>query len=173
VGTQKSNMPPLLRSSMRLEIDGRDAGIKFSACHFIPGHDKCGRLHGHAYIIRMVLHGEKGERAMVMDFVPLKKALRDIADELDHHILLPGNCPRIQMEVGEEVVVKAEGKRYVFPADDVIILDAEESSAEEIARVILEMVMQKVQFPKNVSSIEIGVDEELGQSAWVSRDPRC
>lgn len=158
---------------MRLEIDGRDAGIKFSACHFIPGHDKCGRLHGHAYIIRMILHGEKGDRAMVMDFVPLKKALRDIADELDHHILLPGNCPYIQMEVGEEVVVKAGGKRYVFPADDVVILDAEESSAEEIARVILEMVMQKVRFPKNVSSIEIGVDEELGQSAWVSRDPRC
>ncbi len=158
---------------MRLEIDGREAGIKFSACHFIPGHDKCGRLHGHAYIIHMVLHGEKGERAMIMDFVPLKKALREIADELDHHILLPGNCPYMQIEVGEEVTVKAKGKRYVFPADDVVILDAEESSAEEIARVILEMVMHKVRFPKNVSELEIGVDEELGQSAWVSRDLGC
>jgi 6-pyruvoyltetrahydropterin/6-carboxytetrahydropterin synthase len=158
---------------MRLEIDGRDAGIKFSACHLIPGHEKCGRLHGHAYIIRMVLHGEKGERAMVMDFVPLKKALRDIADELDHHVLLPGNCPSMKIEVGEEIAVKVKGKSYLFPVEDVIILDAEESSAEEIARVILEMVLQKVRFPKNVSSIEIGVDEELGQSAWVSRDLRC
>ncbi|MDD1746153.1 MAG: 6-carboxytetrahydropterin synthase [Methanomassiliicoccales archaeon] len=158
---------------MRLEIDGRDAGIKFSACHLIPGHEKCGRLHGHAYIIRMVLHGEKGERAMVMDFVPLKKALRDIADELDHHVLLPGNCPSMKIKVGEEIAVKVKGKSYLFPVEDVIILDAEESSAEEIARVILEMVLQKVRFPKNVSSIEIGVDEELGQSAWVSRDLRC
>jgi 6-pyruvoyltetrahydropterin/6-carboxytetrahydropterin synthase len=158
---------------MRLEIDGREAGIKFSACHFIPGHDKCGRLHGHAYIIRMVLNGEKGERAMVMDFVPLKKALRGIADELDHHILLPGNCPHMDIQVGEEILVKVKGKRYVFPAEDVIILDAEESSAEEIARVILEMVLQKVKFPKNISSVEIGVDEELGQSAWVLRDLRC
>lgn len=158
---------------MRLEIDGRDAGIKFSACHFIPGHDKCGRLHGHAYIIRLVLQGEKGERAMIMDFVTLKRALRDIADDLDHHILLPGNSPYMEMQVGEEVVVKVKGKRYVFPADDVIILDAEESSAEEIARIILEMFLQKVTFPKNVYSVEIGVDEELGQSAWVSRDLRC
>jgi 6-pyruvoyltetrahydropterin/6-carboxytetrahydropterin synthase len=158
---------------MRLEIDGRDAGIKFSACHLIPGHEKCGRLHGHSYIIRMVLHGEKGERAMVMDFVPLKKALRDIADELDHHVLLPGNCPSMKIKVGEEIAVKVKGKSYLFPVEDVIILDAEESSAEEIARVILEMVLQKVRFPKNVSSIEIGVDEELGQSAWVSRDLRC
>ena len=158
---------------MRLEIDGREAGIKFSACHFIPGHEKCGRLHGHSYILRLVLHGEKGDRAMVMDFVPLKRALREIADELDHHILLPGNCPYMEMQLGEEVVVKVKGKRYVFPAEDVIILDAEESSAEEIARVILEMLMQKVEFPKNVTLVEVGVDEELGQSAWVSRDLRC
>lgn len=157
---------------MRLEIDGRDAGIKFSACHFIPGHDKCGRLHGHAYIVHLVLHGEKGERGMIMDFVVLKRALRAIADQLDHRVLLPGNCPHIEMEVGDEVVVATEGKRYVFPADDVTILDVEETSAEEIARVVMDMLTAQVDFPANVGSIEIGVDEELGQSAWVSRDLR-
>lgn len=158
---------------MRLEIDGREAGIKFSACHFIPGHDKCGRLHGHAYIIRLVLIGELGDRSMVMDFVPLKRVLRTIADELDHHVLLPGNCRRMRILLGDQIKVEVEGKSYSFPAEDVIILDAEESSAEEIARVILEMVLQKVEFPQNVASLEIGVDEELGQSAWVSRDLRC
>jgi 6-pyruvoyltetrahydropterin/6-carboxytetrahydropterin synthase len=158
---------------MRLEIDGRDAGIKFSACHFIPGHDKCGRLHGHAYNIRLVLHGDKGERSMIMDFVPLKRALREIADVFDHHILLPGNSQHMDLQLGEEVVVRAKGKMYVFPLDDVVILDAEESSAEEIARVILDMVLEKVPIPGNVACIEIGVEEELGQSAWVSRDLRC
>jgi 6-pyruvoyltetrahydropterin/6-carboxytetrahydropterin synthase len=157
---------------MRLEIDGRDAGIKFSACHFIPDHDKCGRLHGHAYIIRLVLHGEKGARSMIMDFVLLKKVLRNIADQLDHRVLLPGNCPLIEMEVGDEVVINTLGKRYVFPADDVTILDVEETSAEEIARVVLEMVLAQVSFPQNVERIEIGVDEELGQSAWVVHDLR-
>jgi 6-pyruvoyltetrahydropterin/6-carboxytetrahydropterin synthase len=157
---------------MRLEIDGRDAGIKFSACHFIAGHDKCGRLHGHAYAIRLVLHGEKGERSMIMDFVVLKKVLRSIADQLDHRVLLPGNCPLIEMKVGNEIVINTKGKRYVFPPDDVTILDVEETSAEEIARVILEMVLAQVTFPRNVERIEIGVDEEQGQSAWVSRDLR-
>jgi len=157
---------------MRLEIDGRDAGIKFSACHFIPGHDKCGRLHGHAYIIRLVLHGEKGERGMIMDFVVLKQVLRGIADQLDHRVLLPGNCPLIDMEVGDEIVLRTQGKRYVFPADDVTILDVEETSAEEIARVVLKMVLAQVKFPKNVQGIEIGVDEELGQSAWVVHELR-
>ncbi|MCU0861725.1 MAG: 6-carboxytetrahydropterin synthase [Methanomassiliicoccales archaeon] len=158
---------------MRLEIDGRDAGIKFSACHFIPGHDKCGRLHGHAYIIRLVLHGEQGERSMVMDFVPLKRALRAIADELDHHILLPGNCPHLKLSIGEEVTVLTNGKRYVFPLEDVIVLDAEETSAEELARILLSMLLEKVQFPANVRSVELGVDEELGQSAWALMELRC
>jgi 6-pyruvoyltetrahydropterin/6-carboxytetrahydropterin synthase len=157
---------------MRLEIDGRDAGIKFSACHFIPGHDKCGRLHGHAYIIRLVLHGDKGERAMIMDFVPLKQALRQIADEFDHRVLIPGNCKHIDLRLGEEIEVKAEGKRYLFPPEDVVVLDAEESSAEELARIILEMVLERIPMPPNIEGIEIGVDEELGQSAWVTRKLR-
>lgn len=158
---------------MRLEIDGRDAGIKFSACHFIPGHDKCGRLHGHAYIIRLVLHGEQGGRSMVMDFVPLKRALRSIAEELDHHILLPGNCPHLKLGIGEEVTVLTNGKRYVFPLEDVIVLDAEETSAEELARILLSMLLEKVEFPANVRSVELGVDEELGQSAWALMELRC
>ncbi len=154
---------------MRLEIDGRDAGIKFSACHFIPGHDKCGRLHGHAYIIRLVLHGEKGERSMIMDFVPLKQTLREIAGEFDHRVLIPGNCKHMELSIGEEVVIKAQGKRYVFPPEDVVVIDAEESSAEELAQVILQMVLERIPMPSNVKGIEIGVDEELGQSAWVSK----
>lgn len=154
---------------MRLEIDGKDAGIKFSACHFIPGHAKCGRLHGHAYVIKLILHGEKGERGMIMDFLVLKKALRTIADDFDHRILLPGNCKSMEMQLGEEIVIRSGSKRYVFPAEDVLIMDAEESSAEEIARVILEVVLRQVPLPPNVTGIEVGVEEELGQSAWVTR----
>jgi 6-pyruvoyltetrahydropterin/6-carboxytetrahydropterin synthase len=102
----------------------------------------------------------------------LKKALRGIADELDHHILLPGNCPHMELRIAEEVTVTAQGKRYVFPLEDVIVLDAVETSAEELARVILEMLQQRVRFPGNVASVEVGVDEELGQSAWVTKDLR-
>ncbi|MEM0448615.1 MAG: 6-pyruvoyl tetrahydropterin synthase family protein [Methanomassiliicoccales archaeon] len=158
---------------MRLEINGRDAGIKFSACHFIPGHDKCGRLHGHAYVISLVVHGERSQRGMIMDFLTLKKSLREIAEKLDHHVLIPGNSPHLKIEFGEGVTVQAEGKRYVFPIDDVVILDSEESSAEELARIILSMLLEKIDFPNNVRSLELGVEEELGQSAWEIMQLRC
>lgn len=158
---------------MRLEIDGREAGIKFSACHFIPGHEKCGRLHGHAYMIRLVLNGSLGEGSMVMDFLTLKRALREIADELDHRILLPGRSSRLRLQIGDEVEVRSGAKRYLFPVEDVAIIDTEETSAEELARVVLDMLLAKVAFPSNVSSVEVGVHEELGQSAWVYQDMGC
>ena len=157
---------------MRLEIDGSKAGIRFSASHFIPGHPKCGRLHGHSYSVNLVLHGEKGERGMVLDFVPLKKVLREIADDFDHRVILPGNSGQIKLKTGKEVEVTTKGKRYVFPAEDVVVIDAEESSAEELARVILELFVQRMELPKNVSEVEIGVYEEQGQSAWASKKLR-
>jgi 6-pyruvoyltetrahydropterin/6-carboxytetrahydropterin synthase len=157
---------------MRLEIDGREAGIKFSASHMIPGHSKCGRLHGHSYNIKLVLHGEKGERGMVVDFLTVKQTLRAIAEEFDHRVILPGNCPHLKLKLGEEVEATTQGKRYIFPAEDVVIIDAEESSTEEMARVILEMLLQRMTFPANVKEVEIGIYEELGQSAFASRKLR-
>jgi len=109
---------------------------------------------------------------MIMDFVPLKQALRQIADEFDHRVLIPGNCKHIDLTLGEEIEVMAEGKRYLFPPEDVVVLDAEESSAEELARIILEMVLKRIPMPPNIKGIEIGVDEELGQSAWITKKLR-
>lgn len=155
-----------------MEIDGDKAGVRFSASHFISGHQKCGRLHGHSYSVGLVLHGEKGERGMVLDFVPLKKVLREIAEEFDHRVILPGNSKHLELRTGKEIEVRTKGKRYVFPAEDVVVIDAEESSAEEMARVILEMLLQRLDLPSNVSEVEVGVFEEQGQSAWASKKLR-
>jgi len=158
--------------AMRLEVDGREVGIRFSASHMIPGHSKCGRLHGHSYAVRLALHGEAGERGMVVDFLEVKKVLRSIVDEFDHRVILPGNCPYLRLKLGDEVEATTDGKRYVFPAEDVVVIDAVESSAEEMARVILDMLIARMQFPINVTQVEVGVYEEQGQAAWATRTLR-
>jgi 6-pyruvoyltetrahydropterin/6-carboxytetrahydropterin synthase len=158
---------------MRLEIDGRYSNIKFSACHFIAGHARCGKLHGHVYVVQMILFGEKGENGMIMDFIDLKRALRRITEEFDHRVLLPGSSERVTLEEkGDEIEARIDGKRYVFPKEDILILDISESSAEEIAETMLKRVIEEIDFPPNIRRIEVGVDEERGQSAWVSRDLR-
>ncbi len=157
---------------MRIAIDGNYSGIRFSASHFIPGHDKCGRLHGHSYVLHLVLHGDIGENGMVMDFVDLKKALKDIVEELDHRVLLPGRSPGVKVHQGDEVEVKVGPKRYVFPAEDVVILDVAQASAEEMAIMILNKIVQTIHFTSNVHSVEVGLDEERGQTAWARKELR-
>jgi len=158
---------------MRLEIDGRYSNIKFSACHFIAGHARCGKLHGHVYVIQVILYGEKNESGMIMDFIELKRTLRKIAEEFDHRVLLPGRSSRVKLEHSEnEVEARIDGKRYIFPLEDVLILDIAESSAEEIAEEMLDRIVNELDITPNIHGIEVGVDEERGQSAWVSRDLR-
>ncbi len=107
---------------------------------------------------------------MVMDFVELKRSLKKIVEELDHRILLPSRSKDITIKKGREVEVLAVGKRYVLPKDDVLILDISQTSAEELAEFILARLVRELDPPPNVSIIEVGLDEERGQTAWVKRE---
>jgi 6-pyruvoyltetrahydropterin/6-carboxytetrahydropterin synthase len=54
--------------------------------HYLPGHDKCGSLHGHTYKIEVVIEGEN-KSGMIIDFAQLKKAIRDTLSFFDHKTL--------------------------------------------------------------------------------------
>jgi 6-pyruvoyltetrahydropterin/6-carboxytetrahydropterin synthase len=63
----------------------------FEAAHRLPnvpeGH-KCARLHGHSFMVRIVVAGEIGkESGWVMDFSDIKAAFKPIEDQLDHYYL--------------------------------------------------------------------------------------
>lgn len=152
---------------MFLEIDGGYSGIRFSACHFIPRHEKCSRLHGHSYIVRLRLEGDIGEDGMIMDFVVLKKKLKQMIDELDHKTLIPTRSEDVSVEVSEEEVkVMSCGKRYIFPMVDVTLLDIPTTTAEEMSKAMTQRMVREIEFPSNVRSVSIGLDEERGQTAW-------
>jgi 6-pyruvoyltetrahydropterin/6-carboxytetrahydropterin synthase len=51
--------------------------------HFLPGHEKCGRLHGHTYRIEVVVEGDHN-KGMVIDFADLKKQSKATLAEYDH-----------------------------------------------------------------------------------------
>ncbi len=152
---------------MYLEIDGGYSGIRFSACHFIPRHEKCSRLHGHSYIVRLRLEGDIGAEGMIMDFVVLKKALKSLIDELDHKTLLPTESGDVRLDVTDiSVEAVSCGKRYVFPREDVVLLDIPNTTAEEMSKMMAKRIVSQIDFPDNVRSVSIGLDEERGQTAW-------
>ncbi len=159
-----------------IELNGWDTGIKFAASHFIPGHTKCGRLHGHVYGVRVRIYGDLGENHMVMDFIELKKFLKRIAEEMDHHVLIPTLSSEMEITKKEkegcvEVLVKTpEPKRYVFPLEDVCFVEIPQVSAEKLAEYLLRRITAETSFPPGVKKIEVGVDEGRGQGGWVSME---
>ncbi|WP_241645314.1 6-carboxytetrahydropterin synthase QueD [Rosenbergiella metrosideri] len=65
--------------------------FQFEAAHFLPhvpeGH-KCGRLHGHSFLVRLEITGEvDAHTGWVMDFAELKAAFKPLYERLDHHYL--------------------------------------------------------------------------------------
>jgi len=70
----------------RLERDYR-----FEAAHFLPkvppGH-KCGKMHGHSYLVRVAIEGEIGsETGWLIDFADLDAVVKPVIERLDHQTL--------------------------------------------------------------------------------------
>jgi 6-pyruvoyltetrahydropterin/6-carboxytetrahydropterin synthase len=51
--------------------------------HTLPGHPKCGQLHGHTYRIELVIEGQN-QTGMVVDFAELRAGLREVLQDYDH-----------------------------------------------------------------------------------------
>jgi 6-pyruvoyltetrahydropterin/6-carboxytetrahydropterin synthase len=51
--------------------------------HFLEGHPKCGRMHGHTYRVDLVIEGET-RNGMVVDFGDLREMVRRVLGPFDH-----------------------------------------------------------------------------------------
>ena len=153
-----------------LRFDGWKLNIHFSAAHCIPFHHKCERLHGHHYAVHCELDGELDEETgWVMDFGPVKKSLKRIADALDHRVIVPTGPGRVRHEVREDrVIMGIMDKEYVFPKEDCALVPIPTSTAEHLAAYVLQQMLEAVELPPNVHTLRIGVDEGYGQGAWVA-----
>lgn len=58
--------------------------VEFMDCaHFLPGHPRCGTLHGHTYKVEVEIEGDS-RSGMIMDFSDLRSILREAMSEYDH-----------------------------------------------------------------------------------------
>jgi len=150
----------------RLEIDGWSSGLRFSACHVIPGHEKCGRMHGHTYAVHIRIKGRPNDQHIIADFGLVKGVLREVCEELDHKVLLPNDNPHLKVKVDDgKVHVSMGEKEYSFPEEDVLVLDIPSATAEALARYILDRIAPRI-VSDNLEEIDLGLDEGVGQGAW-------
>ncbi len=155
---------------MKISIDGWDAGIRFVAGHFLPSIEKCSRLHGHNYALTIILEGEPDRNGIILDFIKLKEAASKLIEKIDHRMLLPDSGKSMTVRrSGDSISVRFGGKRYQFPASDVVMMPLENVSAEELSAYFAEELARSGIFGSNVRSVSVGVSEGRGQEAWTER----
>src|SRR5262245_13968027 len=141
----------------------------FSAAHFITFNgDVCERLHGHNYRVAVEVEGPLDENQYVIDFIALRDELKAVTDELDHHVLLPTGHPLIRVTASEkevEVVFTPDGRRWIFPRGDCVLLPVVNTTAELLAHYLGQRLLAAINRRTSVqpTRLQVAVDENHGQ----------
>jgi 6-pyruvoyltetrahydropterin/6-carboxytetrahydropterin synthase len=141
----------------------------FSAAHFITyGGGVCERLHGHNYGVAALVEGPLDENQYVVDFILLRDELKKLTDALDHRMLLPTSHPLIRVTSGDkevEAVFQPDGRRWVFPSGDCVLLPLSNTTAELLAQYLGQRLLQALEVRASFrpTRIEVAVDENHGQ----------
>jgi len=154
---------------MKIVINGIHANLRFSSAHMIPFHEFCGGIHGHSYIVDVQFEGERtGEFGFVVDFKKAKDIVRRICSRLDHKVLIPSKSRKIEFkkEDSESIEFRIMQKEYRLPLEDCCLLPLETTSAEDLAEYFAEEISKHLKETGNISSIQICVNEGIGQGAY-------
>jgi 6-pyruvoyltetrahydropterin/6-carboxytetrahydropterin synthase len=151
--------------------------LVFASAHFITfaGH-RCEPLHGHNYRVGVALEGALDEESWyVLDFSELKRIMRQLCDEIDHKVLLPLRNTKLDVRRSDGAVTVAyEGKqKYVFPAEDCVLLDIPNTTVEMLAQYLASRVRDAMRDlgVRSLTAIELEVEENFGQSATYRESP--
>jgi 6-pyruvoyltetrahydropterin/6-carboxytetrahydropterin synthase len=163
----KIKIPYYFIQIMELVIQGQVQGLKWSAAHIIPGHPKCGRVHGHDYTLDVKLIFPESKRNMdllrktgyVMDYGDIKKVIKEIIQPLDHHFLIPATKLH-----SANTFTNLQSSEYniTLPTQDFCALDVDVVSSENLSLYFKHKLME------TFDDIEVycKVNEGQGQGVW-------
>lgn len=157
-------------SSERFQVRISKDYLVFCCGHFISyDGDQCEKLHGHNYRAAVELTGPLDENSYLFDFVTLKKYMRALTDELDHHVLIATENRHIRVEATDESVRAVyRHKEWVFPREDVVLMPIENTTAELIARWLARRLLTLLRDEHDFvpDSLRIEVEETFGQAGY-------
>lgn len=108
-------------------------GFTFDSAHYTKGiSEKCKNLHGHTFRLDVETEGEVDpETGMVIDFLELKRIVREVISEYDHRVIVPRK---------DADIVNIEG-----PFNrEIKVIDYPEATTEYIALDIARKIREKL-----------------------------
>lgn len=144
---------------------------KFSCAHmtiFADGTKE--RLHGHNYHLACAVELDPLGAPSILDFALVKQTLTALCAELREHLLVPRNHPQVRIirQDGAEIELRVCDRRYVLPADEVLLLPVANLVVEDLAQLLWSRVVNALGRPfhaAQVVTVEVTVTESPGQGA--------
>ena len=140
--------------------------MNFSVAHFtIFSATERENLHGHNFQVECQLTGHLGDDGLLFDYAIVKRALKQLCDELDEQTLLPELSPHLRLEEEGDYLVAVYGKeRLPFLKRDVTTLPIANTTVEELSRYLLERLSDDPALTdKGVKEISLRVASSPGQ----------
>src|SRR4030095_3234165 len=108
---------PRMTSDEKYKVRVTKDYLTFCSAHFISFEGTPGeRLHGHNHRVAAELEAPLNADYLVFDFIVLKRILRDLANELDHRMLVPTLSKTLQVSArAAEVEIRYRETLWMFP----------------------------------------------------------
>ena len=132
--------------------------FKFNSSHFVIYKDSAETLHGHNYKVSIKIKCRRlSEENLVLDFDIVKPIVTNICNELKHCLILPKLHPDLKIEEEAENNYKIICRDVYFSIDknSVKIIEAENITAECLAKYILLKTYEKLRVNKDFEYIEV------------------
>ncbi|CAN5702373.1 6-pyruvoyl tetrahydropterin synthase family protein [soil metagenome] len=159
--------------------------FKFSASHFtLLSPTEAERLHGHNYYVSIECTiASLGALGMAFEFNTLKPLVKALAENWDERVLIPAKS--LHLILGDEMIeeephltVGFQRRSYRFPKSEVALLETENITSEELARLFamkLSLEWMKSSgvgadptLVDRVQNLTVKIEETRGQSASFS-----
>lgn len=153
------------------EICIRKEALKFSASHMTVFPDGTKEaLHGHQFVPTLTIRVRDASFEAMVPFSRFKDGMRKIARLWDEKVLLATENPffEILRSGRQELEFRLCGKRYVLPADEVVLLKTDNITCEALARAYHEFLSAELDGEfrsRNVLSVSVHIEESPGQGA--------
>jgi len=119
--------------------------LHFAAAHFtLFSATERENLHGHNFQVTLDADAPMQEDGLTFDYNILKKAVKQLCDELDEQVLMPTHSPYLEIDEQDDYTyIVFNGERIPFLQRDLKLLPIRNITVEELAQYLLGKLLER------------------------------
>ena len=143
--------------------------LHFAAAHFtLFSATERENLHGHNFQVTLDADAPMQDDGLTFDYNILKKAVKQLCDDLDEQVLMPTRSPYLEIDEQDDYTyIVFNGERIPFLQRDLTLLPIRNITVEELAQYLLGKLLER----EDIQALDI--DNMLlrcasGEGQWAS-----